>query len=551
MDEESLLEQLRSHSPSERLDAIEKLTEHPSPDAIKRLIQGLRDPEPNFRAACAKALGSLRCIDSIEPLIQSLTDSNSTVRQATADAFWDFASNSPAMKIVDALAKAVPYLKVLVRNDVTEVRIAATGALATIRTWDCLAALKSVVRDHNDEVRRYAIWGLGRIPHRKSVPILVDALLSDPVPIVRRNAAVAIGAIAGKGGVRTKNDLLLTSASVLIGLQDPHHKVRQNATHALATLPTQESVDGIVEVFNDPSAEVRQVAAWALGEMAATDGITGHPLDYSAAMRGLRKLFSDADDEVRRFAVWAVGKIALKDTSLITFTLFQLLVPQAIQLLRDPIACVRKNAVFALGIARSEFVVPALSNALNDVDFEVRVNAAFALGNIGSLYAIPALTEKLTDQHDQVRINSGGILIYLMDQNNDPLAFQVAMGMSTQAIIRTLDDCNMQVRKNAIKLLAILESEKAIPRLIACLEDPRLAIRARAAWALGEMKVNTAVEPLIASLQDNAPSVRRAAARALGNIGEPAAFPALKVLLRDPHPEVQHSAKIAILRLSI
>jgi len=51
-------------------------------------------------------------------------------------------------------------------------------------------------------------------------------------------------------------------------------------------------------LLNDPVAEVRAKAAWALGE-----------IEDPRATEALSKAMKDDNDEVRRMAIWALGQI--------------------------------------------------------------------------------------------------------------------------------------------------------------------------------------------------------------------------------------------------
>jgi HEAT repeat protein len=101
-------------------------------------------------------------------------------------------------------------------------------------------------------------------------------------------------------------------------------------------------------VLRDPSAAVRETAAWALGEMGVR-----------AANPALGRALADRDAKVRASAAWALGQFHLA---------------------RAP---------------------GALVKALDDPDRHVRLSAAWALGEIGDAEAAAAVADALRRETDE------------------------------------------------------------------------------------------------------------------------------------------------------
>jgi HEAT repeat protein len=164
-------------------------------------------------------------------------------------------------------------------------------------------------------------------------------------------------------------------------------------------------------------------------------------------------------------------------------------------LLRDRDEFVRREAAYALGVARSPLGVAPLAAAVQtDKEASVRGAAAVALGQIGDAGGAPALASALTR-----RLQAPGFFNRLRRRKVEEDEF---------------------VRRAAAVSLGRMGSREAVPVLVEALSDAR---------APGD--------------------VRREAARALGLIGDPAAVPALRSVLTHPDPFLSRIAFEALRRL--
>jgi HEAT repeat protein len=213
--------------------------------------------------------------------------------------------------------------------------------------------------------------------------------------------------------------------------------------------------------LNSSGAEERRDAVTRLGAMARPDA-------SRAALPGL----SDAAPVVRATAARAVLSLPADEAA-------RLIVP----LLRDKNEFVRREAAYALGLARSRVAVGDLIPLVaRDKEAGVRGAAAVALGQIGDARAAPALSEALGR-----RVGAAGIL--------------------NRATFRKTEE-NDFVRRAAAASLGQIKSREGVPALTAALANERAG-----------------------------DDVRRESARSLGLIGDPAALPALRAALaaRDPY----------------
>ena len=187
-----------------------------------------------------------------------------------------------------------------------------------------------------------------------------------------------------------------------------------------AELLTARGVDSALRHLTADDWISRAAAAWALGEIGATEAVA----ELIDALR-------DPETWVRKNAALSLGK--LEDTR----TVGPLLVA-----LSDPESSVRERSADSLGEIGSTQAVPALIEALNDSDGEVREATARALGRLGDSRAVPALIETLWDTDSQVREWSARALGWLNDE------------IATEPLRMALQDPDDQVREAAMRALA-------------------------------------------------------------------------------------------------
>ncbi|HEX8559702.1 MAG TPA: HEAT repeat domain-containing protein [Pyrinomonadaceae bacterium] len=242
---------------------------------------------------------------------------------------------------------------------------------------------------------------------------------------------------------------------------------RAPAAHAQRELtPQQQEVRAQTARLSSTEGEERRDAVMRLGAMARPE-----------ASRAAASALGDPSAVVRATAARAVLSLPAAEAA-------ALILP----LLCDRDEFVRREAAYALGLARSPAAVQPLSEALLvDKEASVRGAAAVALGQIGDAGAAPALAGALSR-----RLQASGFLNRLRRRKVEEDEF---------------------VRRAAAVSLGQLGSREAVPALVETLSDRR------------------------------APNdVRREAARALGLIGDPSAVPALRAVLAHPDPYLSQIA---------
>ena len=368
--------------------------------------------------------------------------------------------------------------------------------------------------DGRATVRQSAAWALGEVKGDTATTALITALKKDKQGVVRQEAAIALGKIKGQKVVDPLLDALRN---------DKYETTRFQAAVALREI--QAGDKGLVDIVKkglgsfDDGHEVQSVQDAVIGALIKDGNIP----TAEFALDALRS----ADDEWTRWAlVHVIGATAkkvavdamleeLKHTSYVVRRRAaeslggfkeRRVVESLIAVLEntDEMKSIRAAAVVSLGALKDERASAPLLAALEDENAEIRWQAVAALGNLKDAKAVAKLSEIVENplEPDNVRAAAVTALGNISDKTAE------------NVLIRALDIRVGNIAKNAIIALGKLESETAIPRLIAILEDKQIPLNA-----------STAVLA-------NA-SARTKAARALGQIGGPRAAEAIGRRLID------------------
>ena len=290
-------------------------------------------------APSAVALGSDMRLNSLRGM----------ARLASAGS-WNVRGDRPR----DTTSIAVPALISALKDQEVQVRRAAAQSLANLDDPRAVPALITALKDDDAEVRTSAADGLGRLEDARATPGLVAAL-SDKNKDVRRSALSALQSLPGPVPVE----------AILTALGDGDPDVRQSAI-GLATsrmdgeegLRDARLTAAILRLLADPSAEIREEALSAVGEL----GLKEAP----AAVIGMAK---DRNADIRQQVASALGSIGDPKS-----------VPTLRELLSDENKDVRESAVNGLSEIRDRSALEALVGALKSTDPTVRRAAAEALG---------------------------------------------------------------------------------------------------------------------------------------------------------------------------
>jgi len=205
------------------------------------------------------------------------------------------------------------------------------------------------------DVRRAALWAMGRIQDPSVVDDLAGAVTVDSIGLLAA-AAWTMGQLAPLSTSNAPEGFINSL------YRDTSSETRRNIMDALSHIQSPDVVD-FMQMFGltDGNPVVRGAAALALGT-----------LGNSRYIRELSRLLRDPDVEVRWRTAWALWR--LKDPASKA---------SAENVLRDADPRVRMFAARALGEMGDETSADSLAPLLEDSDWRVRNEAAAAIGKIG------------------------------------------------------------------------------------------------------------------------------------------------------------------------
>src|SRR6516165_4913011 len=320
----------------------------------------------------------------------------------------------------------------------------------------------------------------------------------------------------------------------------------------------QESIDPIVarliEDLSNPDPDERVSSALALGNMAA--GSKRDVERAKPAVPALARAMKDKNKEVREFAAFALGNIRADPGTLVS---------ALTEGLQDKESSVRKRSAEVLGGfgGDAQSAVPVLVEALGDQDDDVQRQAAEAIGKIGGnvWILVPALLNAFKNSNNS---QAADVLADIGRKAADVHADIWRDAFSKAAtLVEILQERDRTRSASAAEVLGAIgpAADAAVPALVDALKDPDRYIAATAAGALGRIgqkqKEAAAVAARLVANEINEEEHRwdrAAAAKALGELGLHAEFalPALSKVVGHREDPAGFSARAAdaILRIA-
>jgi HEAT repeat protein len=313
-------------------------------------------------------------------------------------------------------------------------------------------------------------------------------------------------------------------------LQDRDGQVPVRAAEALGRLRVFRAVPALMTALKDKEEYIRWAAADALAQIG------------EKAVEPLVGLLRDPNPTTRDVAIRTLGKIG------------PAAVPGLSSALKNPMKAMRETAADALGGIHHERAVPPLLEALADKELTVRERAARALVGVGTP-AVASLFKALNHDNAEVKKRAAWALEQLgQEPMTETYIRPIAHGKwkdtnvaapALDTVAATLKDPSKEKRFIAVRTLANVGDDRAVPGLIEALADSDREIRDMAIHALVKIRA-AAVQPLLAALKEGDAALRPKAAAVLGYIGDPRSRMPLMAALGDPEPAVRANAAEAL-----
>jgi cyclophilin family peptidyl-prolyl cis-trans isomerase/HEAT repeat protein/thiol-disulfide isomerase/thioredoxin len=365
---------------------------------------------------------------------------------------------------------------------------------------------------------------------REFDPAIVQTWATHANSAHRRRIAMALGRIGpatfldeNGNGVRDENEQM-AGVAVLSGLaEDGSSEVREAAAFALGEIGDPAGIPALLALANDPEhAGVSAEAIEALSKLAL-----GLPF----------QTYSEFISPSRPVGVRARA---------IRF-LFRFETPEAANLaatwLAETNADVRREAAYSLSRRSAPEARYRLQLLLTDPDTLTRSYSARALGRIADPQSVPFLFEAISDTHPWVRVNA----LVALDQI--AAAHPHAVNPSAAELLGLLSltrDADPGVRISAIPLIGRLSTtnEQARSRLLSLAAEGASWLREVATAAAVRYLATTHAGEIDALLETDSRFIRIRALEATGD--DEAGSRIRERLFRDPDPAVRAAALSAI-----
>lgn len=338
-------------------------------------------------------------------------------------------------------------------------------------------------------------------------------------------------------------------------LRDENPKIRVRAALCIARFQNAEAADSLNLSLSDIDPQVRETAAFALGQigmyfkqqgdtaanacekfLASALGNENDPTVREAILDALGKagtrtsislllsVTRGSDPKLRAAAIQSIGLLAYWKCADSTISV------ELSEMLADADASVRWKTAYALFRLKNPATAGLLTEALSDPEPLVRIYAARALAEFNDPSALPRLAEQLNDPDWRVQVNMLRAISQLSDST------------SGSEIIPLLRDENEHVQRAAIAALGKLRSIEAVEPLKQIYRSENSLLPGDAAIALAQIlneKALPFIEPLV---QSESVFVRRQTAVALGTISDETGFRLLQTMTADQDIGVQTRA---------
>lgn len=445
-----------------------------------------------------------------------------------------------------------------------EIRRLAVERLAALSLADALPRLLSSLGDSSWRVRKAAVERLAALPHGGGVDESLVSALSDGENPGRRNSAVEALVRRGEPAV----------LSLLAATRSDDVDVRKLVVDTLAGIGTPRALDRLLEMLEDPDANVRAAAADAVGVVGRADVA---PALLAVVARG-------GDDSLVAFsALQALARleIAVPTADLAAALDVPLLRPAAYAVLGhaddDDAAAldILLKGVATTSRSGREAAIEALlrlvaRNTSDSSGLVERIRAAtdgIDLSGAAERLATADLATRLVLIQFFGLLRRSELAIPVLVSGTDEALSEVALSalaqmgeLSDRAFDEAWSDLDGAARSLACRALARTEGNVGEARLLSALDEPDAEVRAAAAAALGERGTAAAIPALVTRLElvagledlegeDELVSLTRALVQ-LSNAGDPAVHTRIVEMLGqrlDGSPECVRLALAAVL----
>ena len=419
-----------------------------------RILKNLSSSDVSKRRAAAESLsqGDAR---AVYHLIQALRDPHPGVQDAAVSSLISIGGEVTAWMVL-------PLLR--------EEALLSNMAMVILKEIGppTLRHLPPLLRDKDDDVRKFAIELVADLGGREHMDSLVERLKWDLNPNVRAAAAKALGDLR-----------CIEALTHLIAALKDVEWVRFAVLESLCHLGSEEAVEPILELLSDPSSATRRFAIEALG-------IIGSP----RAGKALLSFLENACENDRRVVLMSLLRIG---------------------------ACIPVSGytedlltVFLDESDGWESRVIALRGLICIAD---RDTLRLIFDKVGSLDATNPRDEEVLHEIKEI-LSRCGNRKFLLDLLEDPtlrfrgktviaeLVGELQIREAVSILVALLHEDARDIRRAAAYALGKIKDDRALEGLLGSIGDHDSHVRSAIVVALGALKNKKAFDPLISLLQE-------------------------------------------------
>ncbi len=373
-----LTDTLQNGTPTQKIIAAEVLGNLADARSVNALIEALREESVDLRETAAWALVQIG--GPVIPSVMEFIQNESSYFRKTAMWVLSGIGESSVSALIESLQTGKSRQNRLIIETLSDMGDSGLEALTALLTHE------------DNEIRLHAVKAMGSLISPESIDLLLP-LLQDHDRDVRKECIQSIAEMGPQvfstlfDSIIDDDSLLLDSifmvfcsmgpdaADFLAGrLEGAAAEIRRRIVRVLGIIKSPHTVDILTGLLKDADANVKDIAAWALGE-------TG---DHRAIPSLIESIQDSSMGKNFSLAAWALGKLYAYES-----------IDPLIGLLKSSEPAVRWKAALALGLLKDPRSTAALIECLKDPDPEVKRRVISSLGDSGDTASIQPLKELL------------------------------------------------------------------------------------------------------------------------------------------------------------
>lgn len=359
-----------------------------------------------------------------------------------------------------------------------DARFEAIRIIQNFKGPEAVASLLEAIKDPNPVIRSNAALALGKIKDKKVVSALIDTAKQDENKYVRAAAVQSLGEI---GDVSTLEPL------VAMLKREYSERVRATIISVLKDYHEEKLINILVGFLNDEDSRVRANTTEVLGE-----------LGDEKLKQKIFPLLNDPNNRVVANAVVTLYPWASHEER-------KMLNDRIINMTKSDKEEDRASAYFIIGSIGDSNLFEYLKQGVSEISVMVRKQVAKALGNFANPFIIDPIMKLLGDEDYQIRNMASSVALDKKDMFFEHLINMLPIADSVQKKVQI------------IGLLGGIGNKKAADTIVELLKDTDEEIRLRAVIALGKLNV-TPANVLLPLLGDGSSKVRSATVKVLGRL---------------------------------